>query len=454
MQNLRRYMKTCLLLFCALLALNVSAESKLTVDLTIDKLQFQKPPKGVGRAGNLIFKNANVNNNGIVLNINNVNNYFDSQIFVRPTFLGFTTQFGNYGFALEQDSIFNAIVNTELINSKLIFDDVQLNLAGESLAFMNNDTSLKLQKFRLYCQSSGIPAPQVTVDAPSSDMIKSCLNFLTLNGNYVPGNEAAAMEYEAVDAKTSDKTFLQTHVRSVDLRKSEINASLLATKTVSNDSYVINASNVELNCAKDEDLTSPDFDKIKKTCLNRFKLGPLKASIVDKTAKSTFNLDLKDITVKDKILYFALNSGALSDQQSTTVLSNLLLNCRKETDSDLLELLDVLKDCTTYSRISIAEIRNSKPDDKKGSGIKNIGINTNNNALVTTAEVKFMGLTARVSIYGNVTLDMAKKQLNITVTDTRLPLGINSVKLLMYFLKKNLISKDIIINNNVITVQL
>lgn len=449
-------MKNFILLTMAFLSVTTFAETKISVDLSIDKLQFQKPPKGVGRAGTMVFKTANVNNNGIVLNINNVNNYFDSQIFIRPTFLGFTTQFGNYGFALEQDSIFNSIVNTELTNSKLLFDDVQLNLSGEAMNFMNSDTSLKLQKFRVYCQSSAPVEPETpgAVTTPSTDMVKSCLSFMTLNGNYVPGNESAALEYEGLDAKTGDKTFVKTLVRSVDLRKTEINASLLATKTVSNDSYFINASNVELNCAKDEDLSAPDFDKIKSACLNRMKLGPLKANIVDKVAKSTFNLDVKDITVKDKILYFTLNSGALSDATSTTSLFNVLLNCKKEKDTDLLELTDVLSDCTAYSRISIGEIRNSKPDDKKDSSIKNIAINANNNALVTTAEVKFLGVTARVSIYGNVTLDKAKKQLFITVTDTKLPLGINSVKLLMYFLKKNLISKDIAINNNVITIQL
>ena len=70
------------------------------------------------------------------------------------------------------------------------------------------------------------------------------------------------------------------------------------------------------------------------------------------------------------------------------------------------------------------------------------------------AEAKLLGLKARVSIYGNLALNEAKKQLIITVTDTKLPLGLNSVKLLMYLLKKNLISKDISISNNVITIQL
>jgi hypothetical protein len=211
---------------------------------------------------------------------------------------------------------------------------------------------------------------------------------------------------------------------------------------------------VNLTCAKDEDLKEMDFDKIKKACLNQFKLGPVKASLIDKVAKSTFNLDLKDITIKDKILYFTLNNGSLSDANSTTTLSNVLLNCKKETDTDLLELTQVLRDCTSFGRFSIAEVKNSKPDDKKDSSLKNIAISSTNNALIAQAEAKFLGLTARVTIYGNVTLNEAKRQLIITVTDTKLPLGLNSVKLLMYFLKKNLISKDISISNNVITIAL
>lgn len=439
----------------SLLAFNAFAESKLSVDLTIDKLQYQKPPKGVGRAGVLIFKSANVNNNGIVLNINNVNNLFDSQIFVRPTFLGFTTQFGNYGFSVLEDSVINAVNQTELINSKLVLDDNQLNISGEFLSFLNSDSSVKLKTFRLYCQSL---LPLETASAPmegspANDMIQNCFSFLTLNGNYAPNNETATLEYEGVDKTTGDKTFVEASVRSFDLRKNQISANLKSARTVSNGTYFINANNVTLNCAKDSDLKEMDVDKIKKTCLNEIKIAPLKASIVDKVAKSTFNLDVKDITVKDKIVYFALNSGALSDAVSTTQLLNMLLNCKKETDTDLLELPQVLSDCVSYARISIGEVKSSKPDEKDSS-IKNIAVSSANGALIIQAEVKFVGIKARVSIYGNVALNADKTKLIITVTDTKLPLGINSVKLLMYFLKKNLISKDIAIQNNIITITL
>ena len=143
------YLKKLLIIIYGFLSLSAIANTKLSIDLSIDKLNFQKPQKGVGKAGNLIFKSANVNNSGVVLNINNVNNYFDSEIFVRPTFLGFTTQFGNFGFPLEANSVINKLNKTELQNSKLIFDDNQLNLSGEYFSFFNIDSNVKLKKFRL-----------------------------------------------------------------------------------------------------------------------------------------------------------------------------------------------------------------------------------------------------------------------------------------------------------------
>ena len=443
------FMFKTLLLLCVFLSVSAIAESKISVDVGIDKLTYVKPPKGVGKAGILIFKNANVTNNGIVLNVNNVNNYFDSEIFVRPTFLGFTTQFGNYGFAIDEKSIINSLNQTELQNSKLVLDDDQLNLSGEYFSFINPGLSVKVKNFRLYCQSM---ASSGMVDAPSNDMMKNCFNFLTLNGSYTQNNQAAFLEYEGFDK--GDKMLAQVNVRSFDLRKNQINANLLSVKTVSNDSYIISANELNASCAKDEDLQSLDFEKIKKACFNQLKVAPVKISLVDQKQKSNFNLDIKDLTIKDKMAYFALNSGALSDTTSTTSINNLLLNCKKSEDTDLLDLTQVLQDCLTYGRVSIANVGSSKPDDKKDSAIKNIIISSTNGAAVIQAVVKFLGISAKVAIYGNIVLNEAQRKLIITVTDTKLPLGINSVKLVMYFLKKTIVSKDVQIQNNVITVSI
>ncbi|MFA6237906.1 MAG: hypothetical protein WC635_11300 [Bacteriovorax sp.] len=446
-------MKLSAIIFCLLFSFAALSETKLSVDLAIDKLQYQKPPKGVGKAGSLIFKSANVNNNGIVLNVNNVNKIFDSQIFVRPTFLGFTTQFGDYGFSLEPNSVINSVNQTELLNSKLILDDNQLNVSGEFLSFINIDSSIKLRTFRLYCQNLSDQNSPLPSDSPANDMVSNCFRFLTLNGNYAPNNEAAILEFENKDKDTGDKLFLNAEVRSFDVRKNQVSANFKAARSVSNDSYFISADNLNLSCAKDEDLKEMDLNKIKKACLNELKIAPLKASIVDKAAKTNFNLDIKDLTVLDKIAYFTLNSGSFSDTVSTTTISNLMLNFQKETETDLLDLIQVLKDCISYTRLSIAEIKNTKPDEKD-SAVKNILVNSSNGALLVHAEAKYLGIKAKVTITGRIALDEAQRQLNITVTDARLPMGINSVKLLMYFLKKTIVSKNISINSNIITVSL
>jgi hypothetical protein len=438
-----------------LFSLNCFAETKFSVDVSIDKLIFQKPLKGVGKAGTLNFKTANISNNGIVLNVDNVNKYFDSQIFIRPTFLGFTTQFGNYGFTIEDASALNLINKTELQNAKLLLDDYQLNLSGQFFSATNADSSVKLKNFLLYCQNSGMmPADGAKlIDAPSADILKNCFSFLTLNGSYIPLSTGAEIEYEAV--KNNEKIFLQSQVRSFDLRKNLINADLESINFVSNNDFIINAKNIKLDCDKDEDLTELDIPKIKKACSNRFKLNPLQASLTDKKKKSSFALDFKNILVKDKILYFGLNSGKLSGTESVTYLTNVLLNCRKELDSDLFEINDVLRDCITYGRLSIGELRSdNKFDDKKDSDNKNLIINSDSGSLIIETSIRFLGMNHKIGIYGKIALNESKKQIILTVTNTKLPFGITSVKLLMYFLKKDLISKDISIQNNVITITL
>jgi len=96
-------MNKCLFLFLLLASSVTQAAGKLSVDLDLAKVTYKKPlTEGVGPAGSMIFKTANLINNGIILNITNINNIFDSQLFVRPTFLGFTTQFGNLVLRLTQ----------------------------------------------------------------------------------------------------------------------------------------------------------------------------------------------------------------------------------------------------------------------------------------------------------------------------------------------------------------
>lgn len=438
---------------CSSLATQTFAASKkFAMDISFEKLNYTKPNQGIGRAGSLIFKSASMVNDDLVLNITNVNNMFDSQIFVRPTFIGATTQFGNFGTNVEESNLLNTILKADLEDANVLFDENQVNFSGKLLNFSNATTTAKLEMFRVYCQNSIV----ASTESQTPDVMKTCLNFLTLNGSFSATNPTANVEYVMkLGENLSDKLYVQSKIRSFDIRKTQISLDIPSITTVSNDLYKIEASNLKLNCAKDEDLDSVDVDKIKKACTNKLNMSAFKASLTDPKEKTRFGLDMKSLVIKDKILYASLNSAVVSDPATVTTVSNLIFNCKKDTDSDIFMLNDMLSDCISYSRISIGEVKSdSKVDDDKDSSNKNIAISINNGVLVLNAEVRFLGLKSQVTIYGKIAHNQARKQIIVSVTDTKLPLGINSVKLVMYFLKKNLVSKDISISGNTITISL
>lgn len=454
-------MSKLLLLFLTLATTAAQAESKLAVELNLVKLSYQKPDQsgGVGKAGTMVFKTANLINNGIVLNISNINNLFDSQIFVRPTFLGFSTQFGNFGVTIEETSILNTIKSTELENSKFILDDNQLNFSGKSFTFADNDANVKLLNFRLYCQKpllmddTGITA--------SPEIVKSCLNFMTLNGTFEDSKELASLDYETYNKENfKEKTQFQAKVKTFDFRTDQISGNLPSFKSITkNDSgiYSITTNGLSFVCGKNPALETLDSAKLIKTCLNKLNVEPFKATLEDTKEKTHFFLDFKKLGIKDRVLTTSINHITLRDSAatSTTYLHDVNVKCRKETESDLLEVTNVLRDCISFGQVSIGEVfSESKVSNKEDSSNKNISITINGGAMTIQAEVKFLGMTKKVSLYGKVSIDEKNKKIIASITDTKLPFGINSVKLVMYFLKKDLVSKDIQINNNVITMAL
>lgn len=446
-------MKKLFLVLSLVVSSNVMAQNNLTADVVIDDLQFKKPDQGVGPAGTLIFKSAKVNGNGMVVNLSNVNKIFDSQIFFRPTFLGFTTQFGDFGLTLEENNILTSVQEMQIHNSNFILDENQLNLSGEHFKFVNADADMQLKNFRLYCQNTTLETLE-DGSTPPSDIIRNCLGHLTLNGSSTPGNIYSDLEYKGVDLKTADQMSVQAKVKFFDIRKNSLSMNLVTPKSVSNDSYTINADTLVMNCAKDPELIIFDINKMARDCSNQLKVSPLKASIVDKMAKSNFNLDIKDINVKDKIANFTLNSGTLSDPGSTTYITNMILSCRKELDTNILELNQVIRDCLSFSRISLTEVKSTKPDGGQASSVKKIVMSSNSNKILIQADVNILGFMNRVSLNANASFNEAKKQLVLNVTEAKLPFGMTSVKILMYFLKQNVISKGVSYENNNIIISL
>lgn len=448
-----------MMLLLALTSSSVAfAESKLAVDMNFTKVSYEKPAQGVGKAGTMVFKTASLVNNGIVFNINNINNLFDSQLFVRPTFLGFTTQFGNFGVTIEETSILNTVKKTEIENAKFILDDNQLNFAGKMFTFVDQESSAKLLNFRLYCQKA--LKLEETQPAATPDIVKSCLNFMTLNASVEDNKGVVDLEYETVNkANPKAVTKFAAKVKTLDVRPSSLAGSLPAFKSVSTEdgnTYSINASNLAFSCAKDPELEKIDSDKMIKTCLNRVQTQPFTAVLEDSKEKTAFDLNFSHIAVAEKVLTTKINSVSLKDlvTGSTTNVSDVNLKCRKEKESDLLVVTDILRDCVSSGQVSIGKVY-SVTAGKAADPTNNISMSVQGGAIVIQADVKVLGITGRVTINGKASIDEKNKIIYLTVISTKLPfIGISWNKLVMNQLKKDLVSKDISISENTITIKL
>ena len=435
----------------------VFADAKLAVDLDVVKINYLRPINGVGNSGTMIFKTAKLNtSNGVVLNATNINNIFDSQLFIRPNFLGFTTSFGDFGVPVPDKSILKTIKTMDLDTSRLVLDENQLNFSGKSFSYTDYNSSTRLFKFRLYCQNAAPTEGNESSD--SLEIVKGCLNFLTLNVNINDSTDLASLEYEvASKVNPNEKMQFVATIKNFDFRKKQISGNLPTFKSNSISAtgvYSISSNDLSFACGKDEAIETLDTDKLIKGCLNDLSAEPFNASLQDSKQKTSFYLDFKKITVKNKVLSATINNLSIKAAVSsaTTYLKDVNLKCRKETDSNLLNITNVLRDCLSSSQVTIGEVATSNnSDDKTDSSNKNISITSSGGSVTILADVKFLGITARVSISGNISLDEKTKKITLAITDSRLPFGVNSVKLVMYFLKKDFVSKDIQINNNNIT---
>lgn len=442
----------CLIAFASsLYAEDIVPES---YEMQFDKFTYKRPTRNLGFAGEFVFKKANINTNGVAFNVENKNNIFDAKVFMRPNFLGFTTSIGSFGVTFEKENPLTIVDQLDVTNASLILDDTQLNLSGLSLTAVQPTTYVKLDNFRIYCQR----LQGANSEETESSLTNDCFNFLTLNNAFSNGS-LGNIHY--IDTAEEEKLELKAQFKSIDLRPNTLSVDLNQVETISGNDYFIKLSTLNFQCPKDPTLKEIDPKKITEDCLRQIKIAPFRAQIEDKKEKSKFDLNITNFQIKDEIAYINIPNGKLSDPESDTFLKDVLVNCRKSPETDVMDITAILSDCVQYSKLSIGETTstNQKAEadwkgNKPDSTTKNILININNNKLILETDVRMLGLNHRVKIYGLVIVLKNEKALELTVTDTKLPFGLSSVKLLMYYLKKNFVSKDIKMNKNVIRIYL
>jgi hypothetical protein len=448
-------MKCFLFITVGLISSIAFAASNFGIDMNVEKVVYNKPKNKIGKAGSLVFKSAKIYNDGITMDINNLNNMFNSQLFIRPNFLGFTTQFGNFGYAIDGNSALKEINQSALDNSQISMDDYQMNFSGENFLIGTDKIKLRMQKYRIYCQ--GTPASNLvdeTTEVKASgsfDIVKNCLNFSTINGAYNNTNQVADVDFESFESKAQ----MKFKMKKVELRSKTLKIDFDKANIISNNSYFINTDSLQIECEKEKDMTDFDFDRIYNSCTNKMKVVTQNVSMIDKAEGTSFNLSLNKFQVANNVAEIGLNSATISDSKSRTTLNNVAGKCKKNRESDLLEIGLVLSDCLSEGQLSIQSIASSTiVENDSSADAKNITITSQGGKLNIQSQIHFLGMDHTISISGNASMNKETKVLSVVVSEAKLPFRLSSVKILMIFLKKYMVSKDIQINDRTISIAL
>ncbi len=267
---------------------------------------------------------------------------------------------------------------------------------------------------------------------------------------------------------------LVSKLDNIELTANQIKADT-ARNTIDIPGYKIDTGAAKIACAKDPELKELNSEKMTKDCLNDLEVVARKIVFNDEKEETKFFIDLEKLQIQDERLIFKTPSTQIADKESVTTLFDTKAACYKSLEGDLFDMQQVLGECFKDGNLYISKIT-SNDDGKKyldlynsifenninpgqrqrnsDSDIKNISVAFKGNKAFLSADVKVLIKNFTITINADVEHHPKDSTMIFHVTSTRLPLGIGWRKLLMYFLKKNLVGSFITYEGNSIIIKM
>lgn len=293
-----------LLPFALLLSSSVLAKDpKDSIEISIKDLSFTMPKNGKGIAGDLNFSRVNMFRDGMVLALDNQKEIFNSKIFIRPTFIGFKSDYTSIGFKISKDA-FAEVNKTTLINSKITMNETYFNFSGERFHLNTKNSKLDLKGFRYYCDAH----PEL--DSTSGEgIIAGCLKNSTFNS--LNKNEDANADYiyqRSGDKESSIK--VNTALKQLELKEDKILATL--NSVVLNDGdFKLSTSSFTIDCNKDSSMIAFDSSKLTSDCVNSAEIkGPI-ITINNPEKKSNIKVDVTSFQFLESEMVSKLKSSSV-----------------------------------------------------------------------------------------------------------------------------------------------
>ncbi|OFZ21527.1 MAG: hypothetical protein A2202_08870 [Bdellovibrionales bacterium RIFOXYA1_FULL_36_14] len=275
-----------------------------TIDASILKLDYLRPSNFSGPAGSVIFDEVKILRNDMMMILENDDDVFDSEIFIRNKFLGFKGKYHSFGFIVDSESMLGEVNEANLSNALLNIDDQRLNFSADQMKLDILKAALEFNNSRLFCLKDQLLVVE------SDNLLFGCLN----NANFAPNTQKtdALVKIEVRGDDASQNIFLEGLLESFEMTadsivlKTQSSNIKLVDKEISTDEF-------QFICPKSYIVPPFDSQKIVTECFDNARMVNeekqsvgLRFKLKVEEDELDFNSRLKSVSM-DKLLLRVLS---------------------------------------------------------------------------------------------------------------------------------------------------
>lgn len=453
-------MKLTLILF---ILLSSSVWAREAVNFDIDKFNYIRPQSNIGPAGNFQFNKFSLFYFDFMSEITNEDGRFDAKIFIRNNFIGLIGKQIKFGVNTKDGDILNSIKKAEGQGLKVVLNSKKVSLKSNSLHLISPKLNIVVPRpASLFCQK----ADGFQSNDPA-DLERACLNYL----KYSPiQSDRVETRYESTTkGANNDEKYIRLdgNIEKIEFVKNDIlfNSGKLALNL--NRKFLVTGNNFDFNCAK-KDIAVMDSDQLLQHCLHDFAIGPASTiNVLNLKDNSEFAFFPRKVTLHDEKFEFKTPSLDINMNGEITKLEQMNFNCFVNENSDATDVSAYIQGCLKDSFFEIGSVLTSSSSNKnidifegrlkgrkaKKGRLQDILMIIKNGKISLTSEVKFL-FKFDLSLEATGSFNEQTKVLHVHVDRAKLPFGVRSVKLLMYFIKKMMASKTVEVSGKHISIQL
>lgn len=226
----------------------------------------------------------------------------------------------------------------------------------------------------------------------------------------------------------------------------------------------VDFNDVEINCQKVQELEVFDAKEMLANCKQDIEIKLDNFSLRDHTdASKPILAKTKPDVVKNESGKLTINLPELKlvDKEDLTIMEDVSIVCDTDESIDVFIPNKIIGACAKNGTIKVDKLFTDDSDlsvstllrpelniddikiEKKKPKIFDIDLKTKDGFLTAEIRLKILGLKSRVEFSGPVNWDLEKEILTIKVEKSRLPLGIKSENIFMFFIKKMLVAEMI-----------